>query len=58
LLAQGNPDENTRAQLVSELAARGRFSRVILVDLKNRAGTLMLHAKFDWFISRVPPPSL
>jgi acyl-coenzyme A thioesterase PaaI-like protein len=58
LLAHGVPDENTRDHLLTELAARGRFSPVILVDLKDRAGTLTLHAKFDWFISRVPPPSL
>ena len=58
LLAFGAPDENTRANLVAELAERGRFGAVILVDLKDRAGTLTLHARFDWFISRVPPPSL
>jgi len=58
LLAHGAPDENTRANLLADLAARGRCSAVILVDLKDRAGTLTLHAKFDWFISRVPPPSL
>ncbi len=57
LLAHGTPDESTRANLVSDLAGRGRTSAVILVDLKDRAGTLTLHAKFDWFISRVPPPS-
>lgn len=57
LLAFASPDDNTRAHLVADLAARGRFSPVILVDLKDRAGTLTLHAKFDWFISRVPPPS-
>lgn len=58
LLAFACPDDNTRDQFLPELAARGRFSPVILVDLKDRAGTLTLHAKFDWFISRVPPPSL
>jgi acyl-coenzyme A thioesterase PaaI-like protein len=57
LLAHGTPDQGTRANLVSDLAGRGRSSAVILVDLKDRAGTLTLHAKFDWFISRVPPPS-
>jgi acyl-coenzyme A thioesterase PaaI-like protein len=57
LLAYGAPDEDTRANLVKELAGRGRCSAVILVDLKDRAGTLTLHAKFDWFISRVPPAS-
>jgi acyl-coenzyme A thioesterase PaaI-like protein len=56
LLAFGTPDENTRHHLVEEMAARGRFSAVILIDLKDHAGTLTLHAKFDWFISRVPPP--
>lgn len=56
LLAHGTPDDHTRAHLVAELAGRGRCGAVILVDLKDRAGTLTLHAKFDWFISRVPPP--
>ncbi|MBI2812689.1 MAG: DUF4442 domain-containing protein [Opitutae bacterium] len=58
LLACGAPDDRTRDHLVAELNARGRCSAVILVDLKDRAGTLTLHAKFDWFISRVPPPSV
>ena len=57
LLAYGTPDENTRDQLVTELAGRGRFCAVILVDLKDRAGTLTFHGKFEWFISRVPPPN-
>lgn len=57
LLAYGTPDESTRAHLVADLAGRGRCNAVILIDLKDRAGTLTLHAKFDWFISRVPPPS-
>jgi acyl-coenzyme A thioesterase PaaI-like protein len=56
LLAYGAPDENTRDHLVAELAARGRFSAMILIDLKDRTGTLTLHAKFDWFITQVPPP--
>jgi acyl-coenzyme A thioesterase PaaI-like protein len=56
LLAFGMPDENTRDHLVAELIARGRFAPVILIELKDRSGTLTLHAKFDWFISRVPPP--
>jgi acyl-coenzyme A thioesterase PaaI-like protein len=57
LFAFGAPDENTRDHLVNEMTARGRFGAVILIDLKDHAGTLTLHAKFDWFISRVPPPS-
>ncbi len=57
LLAFGAPDDDTRDHLVAALTARGRFSAVILVDLKDRTGTLTLHAKFDWFISRVPPPA-
>lgn len=57
LLAHGAPDEATRAGLVADLAERGRCRAVILVDLRDRAGTLTLHAKFDWFISRLPPPS-
>ena len=58
LRAFGAPDENTRDRLVAEFSARGRFSAVILIDLKDHAGTLTFHGKFDWFISRVPPPVL
>jgi acyl-coenzyme A thioesterase PaaI-like protein len=57
LLAFGTPDAGTAAGLVAELAARGRASAVILIDLKDRTGTLTFHGKFDWFISRVPPPA-
>lgn len=57
LLAYGVPDENTRANLVAELTGRGRSGAVILIDLKDRTGTLTFHGKFDWFISRLPPPS-
>lgn len=57
LLAYGSPDQATLERLVSELTSRGRFSAVILIDLKDRTGTLTLHAKFEWFISRVPPPA-
>ncbi len=57
LRAFGAPDENTRDHLVAEFAARGRCSAVIRVDLKDHAGTLTFHGKFDWFISRVPPPA-
>jgi len=56
LRAHGAPDDHTREHLLADLAGRGRCSAVILIDLKDRAGTLTLHAKFDWFISRVPPP--
>lgn len=55
LLACGAPDESTRTGLVAELAARGRATAVILIDLKDRAGTLTFHGKFDWFISQRPP---
>jgi len=57
LLAHAMPDAATEAGLVAELESRGRCSAVILVDLKDRTGTLTFHGKFDWFISRVPPPS-
>ena len=56
LFAFGNPDDRTRDSLVAELAERGRTSAAILIDLKDRAGTLTLHGKFEWFLSRVPPP--
>lgn len=56
LLAYGTPDGNTRDRLVTELAARGRFCAVIRVDLKDHAGTLAFHGKFEWFVSRPPPP--
>lgn len=58
LLAYGRPDDATRDHLVADLAGRGRTSAMILVDLKDRAGTLTFHGKFEWFISRVPPPRL
>jgi acyl-coenzyme A thioesterase PaaI-like protein len=55
LLAYGTVDPDTLQQLGPALAARGRAGAVIRVDLKDRAGTLTLHARFEWFISRVPP---
>ncbi len=55
LLAYGAPDEGTRANLVAELAGRGRSSAVVLVELKDRTGSLTFHGRFDWFISRLPP---
>lgn len=58
LLAYGSPDEPTRDRLVAELTGRGRTTAVILIDLKDRAGTLTFHGKFEWFISRVPPPQV
>jgi acyl-coenzyme A thioesterase PaaI-like protein len=58
LLAFGRPDDATRDTLLGELAGRGRAKAVILIDLKDRAGTLTFHAQFEWFISRVPPPRL
>lgn len=51
----GAPNDETRGKLLSELAARGRAGAVILIDLKDRSGTLTFHAKLEWFISRVPP---
>ena len=56
LFAYGEPDAPTRNRLVMELNERGRTVAVILIDLKDRAGTLTFHGKFEWFISRVPPP--
>jgi acyl-coenzyme A thioesterase PaaI-like protein len=58
LLAYGRPDDATAAGLLAELEARGRTNAVILIELKDRAGTLTFHGKFEWFISRVPPPRL
>lgn len=55
LLAYGEPDAATRDHLVEEMTRRGRSSAVILIDLKDRNGTLTFHAQFEWFISRVPP---
>ena len=57
LLAFGRPDEATRLKLPAELAARGRSGAVILIDLKDRAGTLAFHGEFEWFISLLPPPA-
>ena len=55
LLAYGEPDENTCLNFVSELQARGRARAIILIDLKDRNGTLTFHGKFEWFISPPPP---
>ena len=57
LLAYGQPDENTRLHFVAELKARGRALAIILIDLKDRRGTLTFHGKFEWFISPRPPPA-
>jgi len=57
LFAFGRPDEATRTGLLAEFAARGRATAVILIDLKDRDGTLTFHGKFDWFISPLPPPA-
>lgn len=46
----------TRTGLLQGLAARGRATADILIELKDRAGTLSFHGKFVWFISQVPPP--
>ena len=56
LLAYGRPDDATNENLLIELAECGRTNAVILIDLKDRAGTLTFHGKFEWFISRIPPP--
>lgn len=58
LLAYGRPDDATAANLLPEFFARGRTNAVILIDLKDRSGTLTFHGKFEWFISRVTPPRL
>ena len=57
LLAYGTPDETTQRDLLHDLAAHGRARAVILIDLKDRAGTLTFHGKFEWFISRSPSPA-
>jgi acyl-coenzyme A thioesterase PaaI-like protein len=54
LLAYAEPDDATRHTVLTELATRGRVSAVILIDLKDREGTLTFHGKFEWFISRLP----
>jgi acyl-coenzyme A thioesterase PaaI-like protein len=54
LLAYAEPDETTRRSVLADLASRGRVSAVILIDLKDRNGTLTFHGKFEWFISRLP----
>lgn len=56
LLAYGRPDDATHDGLLSSLAARGRTKAVILIDLKDRSGTLTFHGQFEWFISRQRPP--
>jgi acyl-coenzyme A thioesterase PaaI-like protein len=56
LLAYGRPDEATDTGLLAHLTTHGRAKAVILIDLKDRSGTLTFHARFEWFISRLPPP--
>jgi acyl-coenzyme A thioesterase PaaI-like protein len=55
LLAFGAPDEYTRDHLLPALAANKPARAVILIDLKDRAGTLTFHGKFEWYVSRQPP---
>ena len=56
LLAYGEPDQPTRDHLLAELKARDRAIANILIDLKERSGTLTFHGKFEWFITLRPPP--
>ena len=58
LLAYGRPDDATRVGLLSAIARRGRALAVILIDLKDRSGTLTFHGQFKWFISRSHPPAI
>lgn len=58
LLAYGAPDGHTRDLMLAELARRGRTTALILIDLKDRTGTLTFHGKFEWFISRLPTPQI
>ena len=58
LLAYGAPDDFTREHLLPEMTTRGRSKAVILIDLKDRSGTLTFHGQFEWFISRVTPTPL
>ncbi len=55
LRAYGEPDASTREHLVEKIARCGRNSAVILIDLKDRNGSLAFHVRFVWFISRLPP---
>jgi acyl-coenzyme A thioesterase PaaI-like protein len=57
LLAFGEPETSTREQLLAQLTRRHRAFAMILIDLKDRAGTLVFHGKFEWFISRAQSPS-
>jgi len=53
LLAFGTPDEKTRDHLLDELASGRPARAVILIDLKDRGGTLAFHGKFEWIIERI-----
>ncbi|WP_438482847.1 DUF4442 domain-containing protein [Oleiharenicola lentus] len=57
LLAFGTLDEATQKNFLHELTTRNHSTAVILIDLKDRAGTLTFHGKFDWFISKKFPPA-
>ena len=57
LWAFGCPDDATRLEFPPEFARRGRGFAMILVDLKDSAGTLSFHGQFQWFLSRAAPPT-
>ena len=54
LRAFAEPDADTRTELIDNVQRRGRSGAVILVDLRDDAGTLTFHARFEWFISHRP----
>jgi acyl-coenzyme A thioesterase PaaI-like protein len=57
LLAYAQPDASTREHLARDLATRSRAIATVLVELKDRAGTLTFAGSFDWFIGQPEPAS-
>lgn len=57
LLAYARPDDSTREHLLRDLATRSRTKAVVLVELRDRAGTLCFAGTFEWFVATANPPS-
>lgn len=54
LFAFAHPDEDTRQNLVTNLATRSAARAMVAVELKDAAGTLTFSGQFEWFIAPLP----
>jgi acyl-coenzyme A thioesterase PaaI-like protein len=55
LYAFAQPDDFTRAHLVSDLTTRTRTTATVLVELRDAAGNVSFAGSFEWFIARAAP---